>query len=49
MIEEGPTKGTTSIFSSWALDTILAPGSAIQGVPESDNKPRSNPSNIGLK
>ena len=36
-IDEGPTKGTTSIWKSCVYATIFEPGSAIQGKPASED------------
>jgi len=39
----GPGSGLTLIASSWALSTMVLPGSAIHGMPLSDNNPYEIP------
>ena len=45
-IDEGPTKGITSIWKSCAYATIFDPGSAIQGKPASESIPTFSPFKI---
>jgi len=48
-IELGPIKGITLIFSLWAIETIVAPGSAIPGHPASLIRPMFSPSLQGCR
>ena len=48
-IELGPTKGLTIILFLCAFDTNIAPGFAMHGEPESDNKPKEIPLKHGIR